>query len=184
MDDDTANNRISALNRSSRKKHQEALYKTEQAINELVENKQKITVRSVAKEAGVSVSYIYKYPELAYKIQSLRDAQKYNQSHSQKSPSSVSNDLQKKRDNFKELFEEIKYLKTYIKTIEGKKKSVTALQKENAQLQIENEKLKQELKFVRQELAETREFILNQSRNNTQDKVEFKTRKRVVKEIT
>lgn len=48
------------------------------AIAKLTKNKQKITVRSVAKEAGVSVSYIYKYPELAYNIQRLREQQKYS----------------------------------------------------------------------------------------------------------
>ena len=184
MDGDTTNNRISALNQASRKKQKEALFKTEQAINKLVKNKQKITVRSVAREARVSVSYIYKYPELAYKIQLLRDAQKYDSSYLQKSLPNTNNDLKEEKNDRKKLLEEIKYLKTYIKTIESKKKSVAELQKENTQLQIENEKLKQELEFVRQNLAETREFILQQGHYTTHNKIKSETRKRVVKEIT
>ena len=70
--------KISGLNRTSQKKKQDALEKTEKAIAILVKKRQKITIRSVAREAGVSVSYIYKYPELAYKIQRLREQQRYS----------------------------------------------------------------------------------------------------------
>ena len=64
--------------KASKRKKEESLLRTEKAIALLIEQNQKITVRSVAREAGVSVSYIYKYPELAYKIQRLREQQKYS----------------------------------------------------------------------------------------------------------
>ena len=63
---------IAGLHIASQRKKQETLLKVEKAIADLLDSKQKITVRFVAKEAGVSVSYIYKYPELAYSIQKLR----------------------------------------------------------------------------------------------------------------
>ena len=69
---------VAGLHIASEKKKQEALLKTEKAIANFVNSKQKITVRSVAKEAGVSVSYIYKHPQLAYSIQRLREQQKYS----------------------------------------------------------------------------------------------------------
>ncbi len=58
------------------------------------------------------------------------------------------------------------------------------MQKENINLQIENDKLKQELEFTRHNLAETRDFILSQGYDDTQDKIKLETRERVVKEIT
>ena len=69
---------IVGLSKTSQKKKQEALVKTEEAIARLIQSNSKITIRSVAREARVSVSYIYKYPELAYKIQRLREQQKYS----------------------------------------------------------------------------------------------------------
>ena len=69
---------VAGLHIASEKKKQEALLKTQKAIAFMVSSEQKITVRSVAKEAGVSVSYIYKHPELAYSIQRLREEQKYS----------------------------------------------------------------------------------------------------------
>ncbi len=77
MDSDRSKKRTAGLKEASEKKKQIALVRTHQAIDNLVQTKQKITVRSVAREAGVSVSYLYKYPEISYRIQSLRDAQKY-----------------------------------------------------------------------------------------------------------
>lgn len=183
MDSDRSNDRVKALTQASKKKRQEALARTEQAIEKLVKNKQKITVRAIAKEAGVSVSYIYKYPELAYKVQTLRDAQKYSLDRHKKSDINISNS-KKEKELHSNLLEEIEYLKTYIKTIESKKKSVSELQKEKSLLQLENEKLKQELEFTKQKLAETRDFILNKSQDNTQDNLELETRKRIVKKIT
>ena len=54
--------KLLGLSRASNKKKQESLLRTEQAIAKLSQENRKITVRLVAKEAGVSVSYIYKYP--------------------------------------------------------------------------------------------------------------------------
>ena len=69
--------RAAALAIASQKKQQVALAKTERAITYLAENKFKITVRSVAKIAGVSVSFLYKYPEIIYRIHTLKEKQKY-----------------------------------------------------------------------------------------------------------
>ena len=50
--------RLSGLSQASQIKKQQALEKTEKAIAKLASNKENITIRSVAREAGVSISYI------------------------------------------------------------------------------------------------------------------------------
>jgi regulator of replication initiation timing len=172
MNNKTTDKRIAALNKASQKKRQEALIKTQTAINNLVKNQQKITIRSVAREAKVSVSYIYKYPEISDKIQNLRDAQKYQ-------PNDAITSLPKANIDNTKLIKEIAQLKAYIHNIENKKKSISELQKENIDLQIENQELKKELEFVKQNLAEMRNFILSQSHDDLQPEIKNKTRKSV-----
>ena len=176
--------RIQALNTASQKKQQEALNRTIEAIDRLSQNNSKITVKAVAKEARVSVSYIYKYPEIAYKIQRLRDAQRYSLVTLEKEPNNIAIDLSKAQLEKEELIKEIAQLRIYIGSIEGKKKSTGELQKRNIQLQIENQELKREIEFTKQRLAETRSFILSQGCNGTEEENEMQERKRVVKEIT
>ena len=184
MDGKVPDKRIAALAQASKKKQNEALARTEKAIEALVQNKHRITVRAVAKEAGVSVSYIYKYPELAYKIQSLRDAQRYDSNAAKSLALSGAERAVNSANKETVLVEEIEYLKTYIAEIESEKKSVIELQKENAQLQIDNKRLKQELEFTKQNLAEIRGFVLDRGYEDTQNKGGLEVRERVVKQIT
>lgn len=184
MDSDRFEKRTAGLKEASEKKKQIALIKTNQAIDKLVQSRQKITMRSVAREAGVSVSYLYKYPEISYRIQSLRDAQKYEINSQKALPAKDNNIAEDKEKIIEKLVKENDYLKAYIKNLEGKKKSISEVQKENINLQIENEKLKQELEFARQNLAKTRDFILSQGYDDTQDKIKLPTRERIVEQIT
>ena len=176
--------RILGLQQASKQKQQEALNKTERAIESLVKNQQKITIRAVAREARVSVSYIYKYPELAYKIQSLRDAQKYDKNKPKKLTSIDNKNIAETNAKEQDLLQENARLKAYIDKIQGQKRSISQVQQENINLQLENEKLKQELEFTKQALAEARDFILSTASSDTQDKIESTTRKKVFKEIT
>ncbi|MCC0178687.1 hypothetical protein I4641_17085 [Waterburya agarophytonicola K14] len=178
-----SNKQIAALTIASQQKQKIALARTEEAIEYLIENNFKITVRSVAKTAGVSVSYIYKYPELAYKIQTLRDRQKYNLDSEKCLPSNINQQLKKLKSEKIELIGKIEELNNYINAIEEKGKSLTKLQIENLQLQTENQQLKQELEYIKQNLHKTRSFILSQG-YDTQDEVVMETRKRVVQKIT
>ncbi|MGD1918931.1 MAG: DUF6262 family protein [Pleurocapsa sp.] len=181
---DRLKKRITGLKNASEKKKQTALIRTNQAIDKLIQSKEKITIRSVAREARVSVSYLYKYPEISYKIKTLRDAQKYDKDSQIILLDRDDKPVENNKNATDKLIEENACLKAYIKKIEGNKKSTSELKKENANLQIENEKLKQELKFARQNLAEVRDFILSQGYDDTQDKIKLQTRERVVKQIT
>lgn len=145
---------IAALNQASLKKQQAALAKTEKAIALMVATQEKITVRAVARKAGVSVSYIYKYPELAYKIQILREQQKYNLITTNSSEQKIENKLKYLESKNQQLIAEIQQ-STNNKERERGTNSLQTLQQENQQL-------KQELEFTKQKLQEARSFILSQ----------------------
>jgi len=157
---------LAGLLNTSQKKKQDTLLKTEKAIAKLVDNQQKITIRSVAREAGVSVSYIYKYPELAYKIQTLREQQKYSPKRDDKSNFNRDNRLHTLEQQNSKLKQELENLTFYLNQLEKSDKSPQDLQQENLKLATENSQLKKELKFTRKKLQETRSFILEQAHKN------------------
>ncbi len=167
---------IAGLSQASKKKQQEALLKTEKAIAKLIENNQKITIRSVAREAQVSTSYIYKYSELAYKIQRLREQQKYSLVKVSKNVDQQVQILQREKA---ELSQEINKLKASISQLKAGKNSLNTLQSENIQLITENQQLKQDLKYAQQNLHEAREFILSQGYNSP-DEVGAKLQNKVI----
>jgi len=156
--------KISGLNRASQKKKKDALEKTEKAIAILTQNQQKITIRSVAKAAGVSVSYIYKYPELAYKIQRLREQQKYSLVASDRSNIKEDRQAEILRQEKEELKLEIEELRAIIEQVKTGKNSLKELRAENIQLSKENIRLKKELEYTLNNLQSAREFILEQGR--------------------
>ena len=155
---------LTGLNAASEKKKQEALQKTEIAIASLVKNEQKITIRAVAREAGVSVSYIYKYPELAYKIQRLREQQKYNLVIDNKSSAIDIKEIEILKQNNIDLAQKIVELQAIIERFKSGKNTVKSLREENIQLATENIQLKKELKYTLENLQSARQFILEQGR--------------------
>ena len=162
---------IEGLSQASKKKKQEALLKTKKAIAKLTDNNQKITIRSVAREARVSTSYIYKYPELAYNIQRLREQQKYSLVKSDRVSRNAEHQVKILQREKAELLQEIEELKAGIDKVKAAKNSLNNLQSENIQLITENQQLQKELRYAQQNLHEAREFILSQG-YNLQDKDE------------
>lgn len=169
--------RIEALKSATAKKKQEALERTEKAIHTLIEQNHKITIRSVAREAGVSPSYIYKYPELSYRIQTLREQQKYNrikpEAASSKSHQIIATQL---RDRVKiaerekeELIAEIKVLIADMYKMSESENSLERLKAENIKLSTENKELQKRLKYLEDRLSEQRDFILQQGSKNKDD---------------
>jgi hypothetical protein len=67
--------KIEALKDAAERKRQDALCRTDQAIHRLIKQGKRINFPSVALEAGVSVTYLYKYNELRERIQRLRNQQ-------------------------------------------------------------------------------------------------------------
>ena len=135
---------VAGLHIASEKKKQEALLKTEKAIANFVNSKQKITVRSVAKEAGVSVSYIYKHPQLAYSIQRLREQQKYSLEKREKPTEDVGERIKLLQQERDKLAEELNRLKASIEQANTGKKTAKYLQAQNIKLTIENQQTSQQ----------------------------------------
>ena len=169
---------LKGLSNASKKKKQEALFKTEKAITKLVNEKQKITIRSVAIEAGVSISYLYKYPELTYKIQKLREEQKYKLVKSDRTSDNAPKEAVKLKQEKAKLIQEIKELKAIIDRSKTGENALEDLKTENMQLVLENRQLKKELQHTKQNLQEAREFILGKGtddQNNFKLEPEIKT---------
>lgn len=67
--------RVETLKAVAEQKKQNALDKTEKAIAQLAKEGKRLNFPNIAREAGVSVSYLYKYPEIKDRIQTLRKQQ-------------------------------------------------------------------------------------------------------------
>lgn len=153
---------LSGLNKASQQKRQEALTRTEKAIATLVKKQQKITIRSVAREAQVSVSYIYKYPELAYKIQCLREQQKYDLVANNHNTQKIDQQAELWKIEKAALQQENAELRAIIEREKAAGNNPEELKSANLHLATENLRLKQELEFALKRLQEAREFIIEQ----------------------
>lgn len=184
--------RIEALKSAAEQKKNDALKKTEKAIQTLVQKNHKITIRSVAREAGVSTSYIYKYPELAYRIQTLREQQKYNlvkpQTPTTKSHQIIATQLRNRNKIIEqekaELKKEIKVLATNVYKMSQSENSVEHLKAQNIELLNENKKLKKQLKHFENEICDLREFILRQGYKSKFDNQNENNNLKVIKLIS
>ncbi len=67
--------RIARLNQIQEERKQQALEKVNQALERMKKAGAKINFQTVAKEANVSVSYLYKYPEIKTHIAEIRNQQ-------------------------------------------------------------------------------------------------------------
>ena len=70
--------RIAKLNAVQQQRKQECIDRTEKAISKLLQNNERVSFGAIARIANVSVSYLYKYPELKERIQDIRDQQVKN----------------------------------------------------------------------------------------------------------
>ena len=158
--------RLEGLNKSSQKKKQSAEFRTKEALNNLINSGEKITVRSVAKKAGVSVSYIYKYPELTSEIQNAREQQQDDSSVDARSACDTELSIEQLQQENDSLAREIRLLKDIIKKTKTDNNSPQELQQDNIRLTIENQQLQQKLSYTQQKLDEAREFILDRGYAN------------------
>ena len=156
--------RLEGSNKYSKKKQQSAEFRTKEALTNLIDKGEEITVRSVARKAGVPVSYIYKYPELTYEIKRAREQQQAKFLTSDISASNTERNteriVQLQQENQK-LAKKIQVLKDSVKGIETNETSLKKLQQENTRLTIENQQLKQKLSYTQQKLHEAEEYILS-----------------------
>lgn len=73
--EDTKESRINILKQTQEARKQDSLQRVYQAIERLQKIDAKVNFQAIAKEANVSVSYLYKYPELKRHIAEVRSKQ-------------------------------------------------------------------------------------------------------------
>lgn len=81
MSKQTKEDRIKTLKATQQSRKEETLAKVNQAIERLQKTGAKINFQSIAREANVSVPYLYKYPELKERIMGLRSQQSQMPAH-------------------------------------------------------------------------------------------------------
>jgi predicted nuclease with TOPRIM domain len=70
--------RIAKLDAVQQQRKQDCLDRTEKAISKLLQNNERVSFGSIARIANVSVSYLYKYPEIKERIQDIHNQQVKN----------------------------------------------------------------------------------------------------------
>ncbi|MBW4547455.1 MAG: hypothetical protein KME25_23890 [Symplocastrum torsivum CPER-KK1] len=81
--------RIDNLTRVQAERKEQALAKVNQALERMSKQGKKINFQTIAQEANVSVSYLYKYPELKVRIAEIRNQQSVIPRPRQPEPASV-----------------------------------------------------------------------------------------------
>lgn len=147
--------KIAALKSAAEQKKKQASDNLEKAIHKLTQEHQPITFANIAREAGLSVSYLYKYPEIKERIDILRRQQLKAIKPTQ--PQKASDDskaviIYQLRERSKKLEVEIEGLRRVNEGIAGRLYHLQStddlaerLKSENAQLKSENTELKRQL---------------------------------------
>ncbi len=140
--------KIAALKTAAEEKKQRAAENLEKAIRKLTQANQPITFADVAREAGLSVSYLYKYPEIKERIETLRKQQLRagKSTEPQKaSDNSKAAIIYQLRERIKQLEAEITGLRKVNEGIAGRLYHLQDASDLAERLKIENAELKQQL---------------------------------------
>ena len=147
--------KIAALKTAAEEKKQRAAENLEKAIRKLSQANKSITFANVARVAGLSVSYLYKYPEIKERIETLRKQQLRagKPTEPQKaSDNSKATIIYQLRERIKQLEAEITGLRRVNEGIAGRLYHLQGAEDlaerfkiENVQLKTENSELKRQL---------------------------------------
>jgi hypothetical protein len=148
---DTKEARIKTLTDTQSARKQQTLEKVYKAINRLQKIGAKINFQTIAKEANVSVPYLYKYPELKAHIAQLRSQQSSMPSNPNVKPPVTA--------------------KAHSQVIERLKKRIHELEKDNAELKRKNEALAGQVYRVHslQEQVERQKEIIEMNENRLKE---------------
>jgi uncharacterized protein with von Willebrand factor type A (vWA) domain len=137
--------RIAALKAAAVAKQQRAAENLDKAINKLVKTNEPMSFANVAREAGVSISYLYKYPEVKVRVLELRNQhQQAGKPHQPQTASDASkiviiNEL---REKVKKLEAEITKLRKVNEGMAGRLYQLQDMRVMVERLTVENEELK------------------------------------------
>ncbi len=141
------------LVKAAQAKKEDATERLEKAIKKVVDSGEIITFRAVAETAGLSVSYLYKYPEIKNKIAHLRSQQQVEvggivnnapqiQPASDKSKAVL---LSKLREENRGLRAENEGLRKHIEAVQGRVVELRHVEAENTRLKQRVEELSRAL---------------------------------------
>ena len=163
--------RIAVLNATQEQRKQDCLDRTDKAIAKLSQTNQKLSFANIAREAGVSVSYLYKYPEIKERVQNLRKQQEQAakparpQPRSDKSSQVIIGQL---RNRIKSLEWEKKELKKQNEALTGRLYTMGStqdlldrLKAENRRLDDENKQLRAELESIQRDLNDCQQRLVS-----------------------
>lgn len=162
---------IAALSAAQEQRKQDCLKQTENAIAKLVQKNEQLSFGAIAILAGVSVSYLYKYPEIKERIQQLQKQQiegvnkpSKSQTASEKSKQIIINQL---RDRIKTLEYEKKQLSLQNEKMTGQLYEMGRtqdlfehLKAETLRLREENKQLRTDLEATRKQLTECQQSLI------------------------
>ena len=150
---DTKESRIKTLRTTQKQRQEDARNRVYQAIERLQKLNAKINFHSISREAQVSVSYLYKYPEIKQHIAELRSKQNSLPVKPVAKPNSTSQGkvITRLQEKIKKIESENKELKRKCEALAGQVYRAHHLQAQIERLQQENENLK--AKLGEQEIA-------------------------------
>lgn len=151
--DKTKEFRINNLKKTQEQRKQDSKNRVYKAIERLQKLNVKINFHTVAREAQVSVSYLYKYPEIKQHIGELRSKQNSLPVSPVAKPNSTSHGkvVTRLQERIKKLETENKELKRKCEALAGQVYRVHHLESQVERLQEQNEDLK--AKLGKQEIA-------------------------------
>ena len=151
---DTKESRISTLRTTQKQRQEDARNRVYKAIERLQKLNAKINFHTIAREAQVSVSYLYKYPEIKQQIAELRSKQNSLPVKPVAKANSTSHGkvVTRLQDKIKKLEAENKELKRKCEALAGQVYRSHHLQAQIERLQEQNDNL--EGKLCHQEIAQ------------------------------
>jgi Family of unknown function (DUF6262) len=174
MSNQAKEQRVAVLNTASSRKKQEAQQKTEKAIEKLIQHQEKLSFANIARAAGVSVQYLYKYPELKERIQHLRSQQDTEskatnyQNRSEKSSQAI---IQQMKNRVKTLDIERKTQAHEIEILTGRLYELHGVKQLADRLKAENAELKQQLKICIDNQRGLSEINVSQIENSAKNEL-------------
>ena len=172
--------RIARLSAASEQKKQDALAATEKAIRKLQKEGKVITFKSVAREAQVSTSYLYKYPELKEKITKLREEQKRSgrrviPAASDNSKNRIIGHLKRR---IKDLEEEVAQLKQANESLAGRAFELEEYENTVERFRKHNEKLNAEVERLAEENSELKDKLARHNLSSTKKVTSIKKKQK------
>lgn len=152
--------KIEALKDAAERKRQDAWCRTDEAINRLIKQGQRINFPSVALEAGVSVTYLYKYNELRERIERLRNQQERTVDKPTLPQSATDNSkaviIYNLKQEINKLRSENRGLRDQVEMVYGRMHSMRAAEHEVELFKVENARLQTEIDSLKEQLNEYR----------------------------